>query len=56
VYNIQKQVVVAYRKGNLIELQKLQYKLIMSFAGRATAVRKVSSNNGRNTPGVDNIT
>jgi hypothetical protein len=41
--------------GNLVKVRKLQYKLIMSYQARILAVRKVTSGNGRNTPGVDKI-
>jgi RNA-directed DNA polymerase len=56
VYNIQYAMVVAYRNGNMKETYRLQKKLIMSFEGRALAVRKVTSNEGGRTPGIDNIT
>jgi RNA-directed DNA polymerase len=55
VSNIQYKMVVAYRKGNLNEVYNLQYRVIMSYEGRALAVRKVSSNKGNKTPGVDKI-
>jgi RNA-directed DNA polymerase len=45
----------AYKEGNFSKLHNLQYKAIMSFEFRAVAVRKVVSNKGRNTPGVDKI-
>jgi RNA-directed DNA polymerase len=48
-------MVVAYRKGNLNEVYKLQNKLIHSFEGRAKAVRTVTINEGSKTPGIDNI-
>jgi RNA-directed DNA polymerase len=48
-------MVEAYREGNLIKLHKLQYQAMMSFEFRYYAVRKVTSNKGRNTPGVDKI-
>jgi RNA-directed DNA polymerase len=54
VSNAQNDMVVAYRKGNLTKVHEIQYKLIMSFEGRAYAVRKVTSNDGKKTPGVDN--
>lgn len=55
VFNIQKELVVAYKMGNLPKVRKLQYQLIMSYQARILAVRKVTSGNGRNTPGVDKI-
>lgn len=51
----QMEMVVAYRKGDLDKVYKLQYKLITSFEGRALAVRRVVTNKGRHSPGVDNI-
>jgi RNA-directed DNA polymerase len=48
-------MVVAYRKKNLKEVYKLQYKILTSFEGRALSVRKVTTNDGKNTPGVDNV-
>lgn len=48
-------MVEAYKEGNLTKLHKLQYQAVMSFAFRAYAVRKVVTNSGKNTPGVDNI-
>jgi RNA-directed DNA polymerase len=52
---MQTKVVVAYKEGNLSKVRKLQYQLIMSFEARALAVRRVTSSDGRNTPGVDLI-
>jgi RNA-directed DNA polymerase len=48
-------MVEAYREGNLIKLRNIQYQSMMSFEFRAYAIRKVVSNSGKNTPGVDNI-
>jgi RNA-directed DNA polymerase len=48
-------MVEACEEGNYSKLHNLQYKAAMSFEFRALAVRKVVSNNGRNTPGVDKI-
>jgi len=55
VSNMQFQMVEAYKEGNLRKLHRLQYEAVMSFEFRAYSVRKVCSNNGRKTPGVDNI-
>jgi RNA-directed DNA polymerase len=52
---MQTKVVVAYKEGNLSKVRKLQYQLIMSFEARALAVRRVTSSDGRNTPGIDLI-
>jgi hypothetical protein len=48
-------MVVAYKAGNISETHRLQKKLIFSFEARALAVRKITSNTGGKTPGVDNI-
>jgi RNA-directed DNA polymerase len=48
-------MVEAYREGKLTKFRNLQYKAVMSFEFRAYAVRKVVSNDGRNTPGVDKV-
>jgi RNA-directed DNA polymerase len=48
-------MVVAYKHNNLEEVFRLQDKLIMSYKGRCLAVRKVTSNQGGKTPGVDKI-
>lgn len=55
VSNIQYKMVVAYNNGNKSELYRLQKKLMLSFAARALAVRKITSNEGGKTPGVDKI-
>jgi len=56
VSNIQYKMVVAYRKGDKSNFHRLQKKLMDSFAARALAVRKITSNKGGQTPGVDNVT
>lgn len=38
------------------KVEKLKTLLISSFAGRALAVRQVTSNTGRHTPGIDGVT
>jgi hypothetical protein len=48
-------MVEAYKERNLRKLHKLQYKATMSFEFRAYSIRKVCTNNGRKTPGVDNV-
>jgi hypothetical protein len=48
-------MVVAYKKENLKELYRLQLKLSTSFEGRALAVRRVTTNSGAKTPGVDSV-
>jgi RNA-directed DNA polymerase len=53
VLQTQEEIVMAYQKENLKEVYRLQYKLLMSFEARALAVRKVTTNRGSKTPGVD---
>jgi hypothetical protein len=48
-------MVVAYNNANKSETYRLQKKLMLSFEARALAVRKITSNEGGNTPGFDNI-
>lgn len=55
VTNLQKSLVVAYKNNDKKLLFSLQEKLMMSFEGRALAVRRIVSNSGRNTPGLDKI-
>jgi RNA-directed DNA polymerase len=52
---MQTKMVEAYKKGNLTKLYELQYQAVMSFEFRSYSVRKVVTNDGKNTPGVDNI-
>lgn len=56
VSSLQENLVVAYENGNYDQVHSIQNKLMMSFAGRATAVRRVISNRGKNTAGIDKIT
>jgi len=55
VDKIQNEMVVAYVKRNLKEVFKLQLKLLMSFEGRVLSIRRVTTNSGYKTPGVDGI-
>jgi len=54
ISKLQRQIVEAYKTERIRadKVEKLQILLISSFAGRALAVRQVTSNSGRNTPGV----
>lgn len=56
VSQIQRDLVVAYKNNDLENLYFLQNKLMMSFEGRAIAVRKITLNKGGKTPGIDGIT
>jgi hypothetical protein len=42
-------------KNNSDEIYKLQRELVCSFAGRALAIRKVVTNSGSKTAGLDKI-
>jgi|KNS12Surf_metaT_2_FD_contig_101_683808_length_2328_multi_3_in_0_out_0_1 RNA-directed DNA polymerase len=55
VKNLQKELVVAYKNNDQKLLFSLQEKLMMSFEGRALAVRQTVINDGNNTPGFDKI-
>lgn len=55
ILNIQREIVVAYRMGNMEKVLKLQKELTESVEGCVMAVRKVVTNRGKNTPGNDNI-
>jgi RNA-directed DNA polymerase len=55
VINIQYELVVATKSGNIVESYRLQKKLIFSFEARALAVRHVTTNKGGKTPGIDNV-
>lgn len=52
---LQQNITVAYENGNLVEVTKWQEMLVRSFAARALAVRKVMTNPGGKTPGIDNV-
>jgi RNA-directed DNA polymerase len=53
VTNLQRELVVAYKNDDWKTIYFLQNKLMMSFEGRAIAVRKTVSNDGKKTPGID---
>lgn len=55
VSKLQKELVVAYNNNDQKLLFSLQEKLMMSFEGRALAVRRTVSNDGKKTPGFDKI-
>lgn len=52
---LQYEILRAYRANDMKRVQRIQTQLTRSFSARALAVRKVTSNSGRNTPGVDGI-
>lgn len=53
---LQYEILKAFRAGDKNLVLKLQYELTRSFAARAIAIRKITSNKGKNTAGVDGIT
>lgn len=55
VMKIQNQVVVAYKNGNSEQVTNYQNAIVRSFAARALAVRKVNTNCGGKTAGIDEV-
>lgn len=55
VRKLQIEIASAYINKDFVRVSSLQDQLVRSFAARALAVRKVTSNKGRKTPGVDNV-
>lgn len=53
VLYIQKQIVRAYLNHDYKMVKQLQWKLMRSFSCRAAAVRRIITNSGRKTPGID---
>lgn len=51
----QERLVMAHRLGKKELVLELQRNLVTSFEGRALAVRKVVTNNGNKTPGIDGV-
>ena len=56
VRRLQARMVKATQGGRHNKVKALQWLLTHSFSGKALAVRRVTENQGRNTPGVDKIT
>ncbi|EDG8466793.1 group II intron reverse transcriptase/maturase [Salmonella enterica subsp. enterica serovar Muenchen] len=56
VRKLQFRIAKASREGQLRKAKALQRMLTRSFSAKATAVRRVTENNGRRTPGVDKQT
>lgn len=56
VRRLQARIVKATQEGRWGKVKALQWLLTHSFAGKAVAVRRVTENQGRRTPGVDGIT
>src|SRR5215467_4712270 len=55
VRRLQARIVKATQEGRWNKVKALQRLLTHSFSGKALAVRRVTENQGKNTPGVDRI-
>jgi RNA-directed DNA polymerase len=53
VRSLQRRIVQAVQAGVWRQVKRLSYLLVHSFAGRALAVKRVTENTGKKTPGVD---
>jgi RNA-directed DNA polymerase len=53
VHRLQTRIVKATQEGRWGRVKALQHLLTRSFSGRALAVKRVTENRGKNTPGVD---
>src|SRR3954462_14300043 len=53
VRRLQVRIVKATQEGRWGKVKALQYLLTHSFSGKALAVRRVTENQGKGTPGVD---
>ena len=56
VRRLQARIVKATQVGRHNKVKALQWLLTHSFSGKALAVKRVTENKGKNTPGVDKIT
>ena len=56
VRGLQTRIVKATQVGRHNKAKALQWLLTHSFSGKALAVKRVTENQGRNTPGVDKVT
>src|SRR5436189_2257465 len=56
VRRLQARIVQATKEGRWSKVKALQHLLTHSFSGKALAVRRVTENQGKNTPGVDRAT
>lgn len=56
VRRLQARIVKATQEGRLGKVKSLQWLLTHSFAGKVLAVKRVTENQGKNTPGVDGET
>ena len=53
VQRLQSRIVKATKEGRWNKVKTLQHLLTHSFSGKALAVRRVTENRGKRTPGVD---
>jgi len=53
---LQARIVQATKEGKWHKVHALPYLLTHSFSGKSLAVRRVTANQGKNTPGVDGET
>jgi RNA-directed DNA polymerase len=56
VRRLQARIVQAMKAGKWHKVQALHHLLTHSFSGKALAVRRVTENQGKNTPGVNKVT
>src|SRR4051794_41653343 len=56
VCRLQARIVKAIQQGRSGKVKALQHLLTHSFSGKALAVRRVTENQGKRTPGVDGVT
>ena len=55
VTSCQARILEAYKEGRHYHVAQLQNNLTRSFSARTMAVRRVTTNQGKKTPGVDNV-
>ena len=55
VKRLQARIVKATREGRWGQVKSLQWLLTHSFAAKALAVKRVTENQGKHTPGVDRV-
>lgn len=56
VRRLQARIVKATKEGRWNKVKALQWLLTHSFSGKALAVKRVTENRGKKTPGVDKVT
>lgn len=52
---LQNNLVIATQNGNIKDVKAVQNRILRSFSSRALAVKQVTTNKGKTTPGVDGI-